>query len=51
MSLGGLDKARAVEGLTWLLVAALNDGVPRLRASPFRASYEYQGKAGENDQL
>ena len=31
MSLGGLDKARAVEGLTWLLVAAMNDGVPVLR--------------------
>jgi hypothetical protein len=31
VSLGGLDKARAVEGLTWLLVAAMNDGVPVLR--------------------
>jgi hypothetical protein len=26
--LGGLDKARALEGLTRLLVAAMNDGVP-----------------------
>jgi hypothetical protein len=26
--LAGLDKARAVEGLAWLLVAAMKDGVP-----------------------
>jgi len=26
--LGGLDKARAVEDLTWLLVAAMKDGAP-----------------------
>ena len=26
--LGGLDKARAVEDLTWLLVAAMNNGAP-----------------------
>jgi predicted dinucleotide-binding enzyme len=25
---GGLDKARAVEDLAWLLVAAMNDGAP-----------------------
>jgi len=28
VSLGGLDKARAVEDLAWLLVAAVKDGVP-----------------------
>ena len=28
--LGGLDKARAVEDLAWLLVAAMKDGVPIL---------------------
>jgi predicted dinucleotide-binding enzyme len=26
--LGGLDKARAVEDLAWLLVAAMKDGAP-----------------------
>jgi hypothetical protein len=30
VSLGGLDKARAVEDLAWVLVAAMNDGVPVL---------------------
>jgi predicted dinucleotide-binding enzyme len=28
--LGGLDRARAVEDLAWLLVAAVKDGVPVL---------------------
>jgi hypothetical protein len=28
VSLGGLDKARALEDLAWLLVAAMKDGVP-----------------------
>jgi len=28
VSLGGLGKARVVEGLAWLLVAAVKDGVP-----------------------
>jgi len=28
VSLGGLDKARAVEDLAWVLVAAMKDGVP-----------------------
>jgi 8-hydroxy-5-deazaflavin:NADPH oxidoreductase len=28
VSLGGLDKARAVEDLAWLLAAATNDGIP-----------------------
>jgi hypothetical protein len=28
VSLGGLDKVRAVEDLAWLLVAATNDGAP-----------------------
>ena len=27
-ALGGLDKARAVEDLTWLLFAAMKDGAP-----------------------
>ena len=27
-ALGGLDKARAVEDLTWLLFAAMKDGTP-----------------------
>jgi hypothetical protein len=28
VSLGGLDKARAIKDLAWLLVAAVKDGVP-----------------------
>lgn len=28
VSLGGLDKARAVEDLAWVVVAAMNDGAP-----------------------
>jgi predicted dinucleotide-binding enzyme len=32
-ALGGLDKARAVEDLTWLLFAAMKDGTPVFSAS------------------
>ena len=39
---GGLDKARAVEDLAWVLVAAMKDGAPIFStASPSPANGEH----------
>jgi hypothetical protein len=52
VSLGGRDKARAVEDLAWLLVAVVEDlAYPSATASPFGASCEPQGRAGEHDHI
>ena len=49
---GGLDKARALEDLTWLLFAAAQDGAPFFTASRRLASCEqdqHQQQRAEND--